>query len=120
VLTAEPKGQPAIDLPMLPAPQADDMIRIEGLSLPRRQPTIVFGDGGSAKSYLALWLAGRMAEKGIGVALFDWEFEADAHRDCTDLYFGYARFRLSCSRILRSPSLHISATSFFQDAMKSL
>jgi transposase len=42
---------------------------------------ILFGDGGAAKSYLALYLAGRMAERGLSVGLFDWELAGEDHRD---------------------------------------
>src|SRR5262249_472234 len=51
VFEAERTGQPAIDLCDLPRPQRHDDIRLDGLVFPRRHPTILFGDGGSAKSY---------------------------------------------------------------------
>jgi hypothetical protein len=51
VLQAERTGQPAVDLRTLPVPAADDVIEVEGLPLLRRHPTILFGDGGAAKSY---------------------------------------------------------------------
>ena len=81
VLEADRAGQPAVDLRTLPAPAAEDTLNVEGLYLLRRHPTILFGDGGAAKSYLGLYLAGRLAERGIQVALFDWELAGEDHRD---------------------------------------
>jgi hypothetical protein len=80
ILQADRAGEPAVDLRLLPVPPADDAIVVEGLHLLRRHPTILFGDGGAAKSYLALYLAGRLAERGLSVALFDWELAGEDHR----------------------------------------
>lgn len=90
VLRAEREGRPAVDLRELPRPAADDAIEIEGLTLPRRHPAILFGDGGAAKSYTALWLAGRLAQSGIAVALFDWELAGEDHRERLERLFGGA------------------------------
>lgn len=88
VLQADRAGQPAVDLRTLPRPSADDdMVAVEGLALPRRHPSVLFGDGGAGKSYLALFLAGRIAEKGIPVALFDWELAGEDHRDRLERLF---------------------------------
>ena len=81
VLQADRIGQPAVDLRTLPPPTADDTLQVEGLCLLRRHPTMLFGDGGAAKSYLGLYLAGRLAERGMRVALFDWELAGEDHRD---------------------------------------
>jgi hypothetical protein len=82
VLQADREGSPAVDLRDVPLPDVDqDMIRIEGLVLPRRHPAIVFGDGGSAKSLLGLYLAGRMVQTlGVRCGYFDWELDAPDHR----------------------------------------
>jgi hypothetical protein len=80
VLQADRTGQPAVDLRTLPAPSDDAVVEVEGLPLYRRHPTILFGDGGAAKSYLALYLAGLLAESGLSVALFDWELGGEDHR----------------------------------------
>lgn len=88
VLLADRAGQPAIDLRMLARPNREaDHIEIDGLALPRRHPTILFGDGGTCKSYLALYLAGRMAKLGIKVALFDSELAGEDHRDRLERLF---------------------------------
>lgn len=82
VLRAERTGQPAVDLRTVPRPNAvDDALEIDGFALPRRHPAILFGDGGTAKSYTGLHVAGRMAQQGIRVAYFDWELAAEEHRD---------------------------------------
>ncbi len=89
VLAADRAGQPAVDLRELPRPDVDnDTVVVEGLTLPRRHPSILFGDGGTAKSYTALFLAGRMAQRGTSVALFDWELAGDDHRDRLERLFG--------------------------------
>ena len=63
------------------------MIEVDGLALPKHHPSILFGDGGTGKSYLALYLAGRMAEKGVSVMLADWELCGDDHRDRLERLF---------------------------------
>jgi len=90
VLQADRAGQPAVDLRDLAKPEADDAIRVEGLVFPRRHPTVIFGDGGTAKSYTALYIAGRLAERGMAVALFDWELAGDDHRERLERLFGAA------------------------------
>ena len=100
---ADRVGQPAIDLRTLPLPTAEDTIQVEGLNLLRRHPTILFGDGGAAKSYLGLFLAGRLAERGYHVALVDWELAAEDHRERLERLFSDAMpqiFYLRCDRPL--------------------
>ena len=80
VLAAERHGQPAVDLRTIPMPLADDSLFVEGLRLPRRHPTIAFGDGGAAKSYTALYLAGCLSKNGARIGLFDWELAGEDHR----------------------------------------
>ena len=81
VLEADRAGQPAIDLRELAISDQDNVtIEVDGLALPSRHPAILFGDGGSAKSYLGLYIAGRLAERGMRVALFDWELCGEDHR----------------------------------------
>lgn len=103
VLAAERTGQPAVDLRTLDRPGPDDAVNIEGLVLPRRHPATLFGDGGAAKSYLALYLAGRLVEQGYSVALFDWELCGEDHRDRLERIFGKAMPKISyvsCDRPL--------------------
>ena len=103
VLAAERTGQPAIDLRQVPLPGPDDDLLLEGLRLPRRHPVILFGDGGACKSYLALYMAGRMSQNGLRVALFDWELAAEDHRVRLRRMFGAVEplvFYARCERPL--------------------
>jgi hypothetical protein len=86
-LRAERVGEPAVDLRALPVPDRDE-IQVEGFAFPRRHPNILFGDGGAAKSYTALWLAGRLAQEGVGVGVFDWELGGEEHRERLGRLFG--------------------------------
>ena len=101
VLQADRTGQPAVDLRTLPAPAAEDDLQVEGLHLLRRHPVILFGDGGAAKSYLALYLAGKLAERGMRVALFDWELAGEDHRDRLERLFSDGMPRLLYARCER-------------------
>jgi hypothetical protein len=78
----------AVDLRTLSRPEPEDEIRVEGLAFPRRHASIIFGDGGAAKSYTALYLAGLLAMRGLRIALFDWELCGEDHRDRFERLFG--------------------------------
>jgi hypothetical protein len=88
VQVAERTGAPAVSLRTLPRPTPDATIEIDGLPLVDRHPTILFADGGAAKSYLQLYLAGRLAQRGIRPAIFDWEMSGEDHRDRLERIFG--------------------------------
>jgi hypothetical protein len=105
VMTAERAGQPAVDLREIERPGPDDALRVEGLSLPRRHPAILFGDGGTCKSYLGLYLAGRLAEQGLRVALWDWELCPEDHRDRLQRLFGVGMPKILYARCER-PLIH--------------
>lgn len=103
VIAAERAGQPAVLLSDLPRPAPDESLEVYGLPLLARHPMMIFGDGGTAKSYLALYIAGTLAEDGHRVGLFDWELDGGDHRLRLERLFGaemppvyYAR----CSRAL--------------------
>ncbi len=108
VLGADRAGQPAVDLRTVERPDAtQDMLTIEGLALPKRHPTILFGDGGTCKSYIALFVAGRLAERGLSVALFDWELAGDDHRDRLERLFGDGMPRILYARCERPLTFEI-------------
>ncbi len=87
VFEKEREGAPSVDLRTIERPVPDEIL-INGLAFPRRHPSILFGDGGSAKSYTALWLAGELVKSGMNVALFDWELCGEDHRDRLERLFG--------------------------------
>ena len=101
VLSAERSGQSAIDLRSIDRPSPDDTLSVSGLTFPRRHPTIIFGDGGAAKSYTALYLAGGLVEQGFTVALFDWELAGEDHRDRLERLFGIGMPRIIYARCER-------------------
>ena len=87
VLTAEREGKPAVLLREFPRP-VDDHLDVDGVRLHRRHPVILFGDGGTAKSYTALYLAGQLQNRGLRVLYADWEFAGEDHRDRLERLFG--------------------------------
>lgn len=87
VLEAERTGAPAIDLREVGRAQPEPMLCVEGFTFPRSHPTILFGDGGTCKSLLALYLAGRLAERGLGVGYFDWELDQYSHYERLERLF---------------------------------
>jgi hypothetical protein len=103
VLAAERSGDPAVALRDVDRPADDDrLIRTFGFLLPRNHPSVLFGDGGSAKSYLALYLGGLLAAEGYRVLFADWELDAGDHRDRYERIFGAempeAMFYARCNR----------------------
>jgi hypothetical protein len=88
VITAERIGTAAILLRNLPRPAADVDHDVDGFRIPRAHPTILFGDGGTNKSLLALYVGGRLSERGLRVAMVDWELDAAQHRLRLEALFG--------------------------------
>jgi hypothetical protein len=77
VIAAEREGEPAVYLtPRMEAPPDATRI-IDGFPLLMKHPMILFGDGGSMKSLLALYFTGRLLQQGIRVGYFDWELSQD-------------------------------------------
>jgi hypothetical protein len=88
VTTAERAGHPAVLLRDLARPSADQTFTVEGFPILRRHPSMIFGDGGTAKSLLALLLAGRLVERGWSVLYADWELSGEDHRERLERLFG--------------------------------
>ncbi len=81
VLQAEREGAPAVILADVDDAVADDQTwEIETLPILQSLPMVIFGDGDSMKSYLAMYIAGVLASRGIGVMYCDWEFSQRPHR----------------------------------------
>jgi hypothetical protein len=87
VIIKEREGVAPINLRDLDLTDTSGTIKLPGITLPLRHPTIVFGDGGSAKSYIALYFAGLLAKMGMKVAVFDWELAGEDHRERLELLF---------------------------------
>lgn len=88
VIAAERAGTPAKPLHTFERPGPDAEYDVENWRLLRDHAVIGFGDGGSAKSYLALYAAGRLAQRGVCVLLADWELDGGDHRDRLERLFG--------------------------------
>jgi len=100
VLLAEREGEPAVDLADVPARRTDTCITVEGFPVLKHHPVILFGDGGACKSYLGLYLAWKLTERGETVIYADWELDAADHRERLESIAGpfrgikYVRCRL--------------------------
>lgn len=90
VIAAERAGEPDVDLREAKRLGSGHMLTFEGVRLPAKHPTIIFGDGGAAKSYFALYWAGQMVERGMQVLYCDWEWTADEHAERLERLFGPA------------------------------
>lgn len=88
VFIAERAGQPAISLRDVPAPEAAATIAVKGFPVLARHPMCLFGDGGTAKSYLGLFVAGELQRMGHRVGIFDWELAGDDHRERLEALYG--------------------------------
>jgi hypothetical protein len=88
VIAADRAGQPAVLLRDVPRPSADETFTVEGFPILRRHPMLLFGDGGSAKSLLALYVAGKLVERGWSVLYADWELSGEDHRERLERLFG--------------------------------
>jgi hypothetical protein len=80
VVLAEKEGEPAIDLADADPPEPDAIMLVDGFPLFRNHPVILFGDGASCKSLLALYFAWRLTQRGQIVLYADWELDAAQHR----------------------------------------
>lgn len=81
ILAAERNGEPPVWLnEVCPPENSERLLYVDGFPLLKEHPEVIFGDGGTGKSLLALYFAGKLAAKGINVGLFDWELDAGEHR----------------------------------------
>jgi hypothetical protein len=114
VFEAERSGTPAIRLDEGEPSQTNNAgISIDGVTLLLNYPVILFGDGGTAKSYLGLYFAGRMSQEGHKVLYADWELLPDEHRVRMHRLFGAERpplWYLACERPLVAERERIAKT----------
>jgi len=78
---AELKGEAAVMLADIPRPAPESAYTVDGFSLLRNHPQILFGDGGSLKSFLMLHFAGELARAGVKTMYCDWELDGGDHRE---------------------------------------
>lgn len=80
VLSAERTGEPSILLRDVPEPADEEEFDVFGLRFPMSNTSILFGDGGTLKSYLELAIASDLAKRGHRVLYADWELDSLKHR----------------------------------------
>jgi len=80
VTGAEEEGTPVQALSDVALPVPEPTWEIAGIHLVPHEPCIMFGDGGTGKSYLALWIATQLCNRGEKVLYCDFEFSASEHR----------------------------------------
>lgn len=98
VFERERQGDPVQDIWSIPKSDRVDDFAVDGIALPRKHPAILFGDGGCGKSLVALYLAGKLAQQGVKVALFDWELSGDEHRERMERLFRFEKPALTYCR----------------------
>jgi hypothetical protein len=81
VTLAERTGRPVVLLRELPRAERDENFSVNGFPLLRRHPVVLFGDGGAAKSYFGLYLAGELERSGTRTLYVDYEFAGEDHRE---------------------------------------
>lgn len=80
VMLAESTANPIVELRDIPTRTTDATAAIGRFVLLIDQPIIVFGDGGSAKSLLSLYVGGTLAQRGYRVLVLDYESEGSDWR----------------------------------------
>lgn len=98
---AEAGGDPGVFLADVSRPAPDSAFTIDGITLLKRHPQVLFGDGGALKSYLMLYWAGTLARQGVNVMFCDWELDAGDHRERAAALWGDAVPRILYVRCVR-------------------
>ena len=78
---AEATGEAAVMLADIPRPSLDSAYNVDGFSLLKLHPQILFGDGGALKSFTMLHFAGELARQGVRPMYCDWELDGSDHRE---------------------------------------
>lgn len=89
-IRAEETGRPLVLLRTVERPPADEAatVSIAGFPILRAHPSILFGDGGTGKSTLALYFAGELERRGVSTLYLDWELDQFDHRQQLEKLFG--------------------------------
>lgn len=81
ILAAERQGKPGVVLAdIADADDKDETWLVDGFPILQDLPMVLFGHGGSGKSYFAMYIAGQLAKAGVNVLYADWEFAVRDHR----------------------------------------
>jgi hypothetical protein len=88
VIAAERAGEPDLCLADPIPVERVEILDVNGLKLPQRHPAMLFGDGDSCKTYLALYVLGELERRGLRVGLADWELSEADHRERLCRLFG--------------------------------
>ena len=81
VIAAERRGTPAEALAEATVDEeSGDAWEVSGFPILQSLPQVIFGSSASGKSYLAMWLAGELANQGMPILYADWEFSKSEHR----------------------------------------
>ena len=72
-----------------------------GVPILQRHPMLLFGDGGTGKSFLSLSIAAHLAAQGVATLYCDWEFSPEEHR---------ARLGRLCGDALPTNLLYVRCT----------
>ena len=82
ITEAETTGSPIKPLADYDLPSAVDHWLVDDIPILKDHPMVVFGDGGTSKSMLALHISIKLAQNyGVRVLYADWEFSPESHRD---------------------------------------
>jgi hypothetical protein len=87
----------------VPDTGAEDHYDLDGVTVTRRSPSMIFGDAGTGKSQWLLYQLGQLASRGVRVALADWELDALAHKRRLAAMFGAVMpyvLHIACTRPL--------------------
>jgi hypothetical protein len=88
VLKGERDGKPAVILSQVQADLAESVIMVDAIPIYTDYQQIDFGDGGTGKSLLALYRAGRLEAEGERVLYLDWELNDSTHHRRLKQLFG--------------------------------
>lgn len=108
-LDAENIGDPIVALADVVTPEGDDHHDVDGFVLPRRDSSMLVSDGGKGKSGLALYIAGRLVERGERVLICDYETDGAIHKKRAMGMFGDVPVGLFYQRCAQ-PFIHIVDT----------
>jgi hypothetical protein len=79
VVAADADGDPAVFLHTVAPKVGPIHFDIHGVEFTRRHANMIFGESDTLKSWEALHILGELAQRGVNVALLDWELDEDAY-----------------------------------------